>query len=126
MDEDHITRIKPKQSHAPSEVEIYTVLELHRQDIKSLKKQPHLHSHFHPQSTILQKRQQSHGDRTETDTQHNVHTVLEFPCQNQREPPHKQKDGIIDLAVPVVGLDVVGEGLRLDVGRVVVTVIVVV
>jgi hypothetical protein len=51
---------------------------------------------------------------------------LEFPCQNQRGPPRKQKDGYKDLPVPVIGLDVVGESLGLDVGRVVVTVVVVV
>jgi hypothetical protein len=51
---------------------------------------------------------------------------LDIPCQNHRKPPHKQKDGIKDLPVPVIGLDVVGEGLGLNVRRVVVTVIVVV
>lgn len=57
---------------------------------------------------------------------YNVHNVLEFPFWCQKKPGGKQEGGITDLPVPVVRLDVVGKSLGLDVGRVVVTVVMVV
>lgn len=62
----------------------------------------------------------------QTDKQHNVHTILGFPCQTHWKPRRNQKRGIEYLPVPVIGLDVVGEGLDVLLGRVVVTVVVVV
>lgn len=49
-----------------------------------------------------------------------------FHATAKKGPRRNQKRGIEYLPVPVLGLDVVGEGLGLDVGRVVVTVVVVV
>lgn len=62
----------------------------------------------------------------QTDKQRDVHTILGFPCRTHMKPQRKKKRGIKYLPVPVVGLDVVGKGLDVLLGRVVVTVVVVV
>ena len=75
---------------------------------------------------LFYKRDREVTATKQTDKQRNVHTILDFPCRSQKKPRRNQKHGIEYLPVPVIGLDVVGEGLGLDVGRVVVTVVVVV